>query len=216
MFAVGYDHETDSPTNALSPFIPALVLKLFETAEKGNGLKEDAYEAASDLLSASADDVQNFVVTVLQESLNRLFIPQTAGSPVDHVSLICGIINVCVRKLPKEILIAGADPIMSAMLQVLSSGADKTIPAHEEAFMTIGLLAEKLELDFEKYIAAFFPFMLAGLKRETDLVCCITALGAAGDVFRALKLKMLPSCDEIVSTLISLLRSGIADRFEIY
>jgi len=68
--------------------------------------------------------------------------------------------------------------------------------------MAFGALANALEAGFEKYMPTFNPFLLLGLRTYEEYQVCTVAVGAVGDVCRALQKQVTPYCDEIVTILI--------------
>ncbi|CAE7535881.1 KPNB1 [Symbiodinium microadriaticum] len=102
-----------------------------------------------------------------------------------------------------------ADRIMTLTMQVFTSpGA----VAHEEAFMAVGHLADKLEGNFQKYLAHFMPALMTGLKSVEEYEVCTCAIGVVGDLCRAVQHEMTPYCDDIVHHLLVLLQSQSLNR----
>jgi len=93
-----------------------------------------------------------------------------------------------------------ADKMMALYLQVFSAKSGATV--HEEALMAVGAIANSVESEFEKYMQHFRPFLMLGLKNYEEYQVCAVAVGVVGDVSRALNVKMVPYCDEIVSVLL--------------
>lgn len=72
----------------------------------------------------------------------------------------------------------------------------------EDALMAVSTLVEVLGDRFIKYMDAFKPFLYIGLKNHQEYQVCGTAVGLTGDIFRALKFKALPYCDEVMTLLL--------------
>ena len=85
--------------------------------------------------------------------------------------------------------------------------------AHEDAFMTVGYLADKLEGEFSRYIEYFQPALINGLKNIEEHAVCTVAIGVIGDLCRALGKALLPFCDDIVRHLLHLLQSPALNRY---
>lgn len=76
------------------------------------------------------------------------------------------------------------------------------IGVQEDALMAVSTLVEVLGENFLKYMEAFKPFLFIGLKNHQEYQVCCTAVGLTGDIFRSLKHKALPYCDEIMQVLL--------------
>ncbi len=99
---------------------------------------------------------------------------------------------------------------MSLFLAVLQS--KKNASVHEEALMAISALANRVGDQFAKYMQAFKPFLLAGLRATQEQHVLTVAVGVVGDVSRALESKVAPFCDDLMQLLLQNLQSGQVDR----
>jgi len=57
-----------------------------------------------------------------------------------------------------------------------------------------------------RYLGALMPLMLAALKNAADYQLCAAAVGACGDLCRAVEGKMVPYCDPIMQALLEVRR----------
>jgi importin subunit beta-1 len=153
------------------------------------------------------------VVQVLTEALTRLeqtMQPQfNSKERVDLQSLLCSLLGECIRKLEIDKLALFSDRLMQSLLQVFTH---RGAAAHEDAFMTIGFLADKLQSDFNRYVQFVQPILLNSLTNVEEYQVCTTAVGLVGDMSRALGNKMAPYCDDIIRCLIDLLQSSVLNR----
>jgi hypothetical protein len=85
--------------------------------------------------------------------------------------------------------------------------------------MAAGKLMDKLEGRFDRYLDALLPLLLAALKNAAgDYQLCAAAVGACGDLCRAVDLKMAPYCDPVVQALLEVgcarldARGGVKER----
>lgn len=210
--------EAESQTNVLSQFMPHILQKLLVVANRddwdSDNLRAGAYEAANSLVANSALDMRQTVIQVAHESLNRLeatlTVQMEAQERMTLQSLLCALLSACVQKLTAQDIKPLADRIMNAVLQVFNS---KGAVAHEDAFMTVGYLADKLEGDFSRYIEYFQPALINGLKNIEEHAVCTVAIGVIGDLCRALGKALLPFCDDIVRNLLHLLQSPALNRY---
>jgi len=210
--------EADSASNVLSNFMPQMMTKLLTVTNREDwetdNLRATAYEAANMMVVNSALDMKGVVLQVLGETLSRL--EQTFSMTTDSQdrmnlqSLLCGLIGVCVQKVTTEdITEVMADRIMQLILQVFTV---KGAVAHEDAFMTVGFMIDKLGAHFIRYVEFFHTALLCGLKNVEEYQVCTVAVGVVTDLCRALGRKLLPLCDDIVRSLLDLLQSPALNR----
>ncbi len=220
---VGEDYQATNPsTNYLSPFFPHLVEKLLCIAERPDGsecnLRAAAYEAVNMLVTNAAPDCYELigqqVVPLLLMRLQQTFqmsdLTMEAKEELWNLqSLLCGTLMTCTQKLERNIA-PYADKMMELLLEVFRR--HRHASAHEEAFMAVGALADKLEGDFLKYMPHFQEFLHAGLRNYEDAQVCIVAVGVVGDLSRALEKKLAPFCDPIIEIFLVNLRNQDVSR----
>jgi len=68
------------------------------------------------------------------------------------------------------------------------------------------------EAAFQKYMGHFGPFLSLGLSNYEEHQVCAVAIGVVGDICRALEVKVLPYCDEIISLLLRNLQNPALNR----
>merc|ERR1719201_1222852 len=88
----------------------------------------------------------------------------------------------------------------------------KNSTVQEEALMAVGAVANATEAGFEKYMMHFRPFLSLGLSNYEEHQVCQVAVGVVGDICRALEVKLLPYCDEILQLLLKNLQSQKLNR----
>jgi importin subunit beta-1 len=209
--------EKDLSSNVLSQFMPFLFEKLLAVTNREDwdceNLRASAYEAVNMLVTNSAEDMRAVVVQLLTEALNRLeltFSPSFDTSErMNLQSLICSLIGVCAQKLSSEELAPLADRIIQLLLQVFNT---KGAIAHEDAFMSIGFMADKLGEGLERYMSFLQPVILMGLKNVEEYQVCTVCVGVVGDLCRSLHSGLARYCDEIMRCLLELLQSPIINR----
>ena len=208
----------EAETNILSEYFDAVLQKLFATSirpdsDDGN-LRTTAYEAIEALIRSCAVDKQPVVVQAMAEILNRLDLTFQVSSDLQNrmtlQSLLCGTLGVCIQKLPAEMVAPSGDRIMGLLLQVYNlNGAI----AHEDAFIVCGYFADKMGVNFERYMAHFIGALLTGLQSIHEQAVVIMAAGVVGDLSRALGKKLVPYCEGIMSSLVQLLQSEALHRY---
>jgi len=215
---VGEDYPAAGPTtNYLSPFFPHLVEKLLCIAERPDGsesnLRAAAYEAVNMLVASAAPDCyeligQQVVPLLLLRLQNTFQMSDLTMEAKEELwslqSLLCGTLATCTQKLERNIA-PYADRIMELLMEVFRR--HRHASAHEEAFMAVGALADKLEGGFLKYMPVFQEFLHAGLRMCEDQQVCIVAVGVVGDLSRALEKKLAPFCDPIIEIFLANLRN---------
>lgn len=210
--------DADNDTNLLSPYLSGLLEKLLFVTNRADwdahNLRSSAYEAVNMLVEASANDMEETVTLVYGEALNRL--EQTFAAHTDYQermqlqSMCCSLIGQCIQRLPRENIIQFADRTMTLTLQVFTT---KGAIAHEDAFMMVGYLADKLGAEFERYLIHFMPALMTGLRNVEEYQVCTCAVGVVGDLCRALCRQVSPVCDDIVRALLELLQSPSLTRY---
>jgi len=210
-----------SGTNALSPYMPTLLQTLLQVCDREDAgesnLRIAAIEAISVLIQNSAPDIKPILVQLLPVVVDRLtqsFAMSTLTNEDKEQKeglqgLYCGLIQVLCMKIGRSDTITYSDSIMTNLLQVLQI---KNATCHEEAFSAISAVADQLESDFEKYMAALQPFLIMGLRNFEAYHVCTIAVGLVGDIARSIEPKIQPYCDDIMSALLQSLQNSSLHR----
>lgn len=212
------DPYPDEPpkTYILTPYFEHIVTQLLETTDRQDGnvanLRTAAYEALMEMIKNSPSDCYMVVQRTTMVILERLNQVQQMESHVashtdrhqfnDLQSLLCATLQSVLRKVSREDAPKISDAIMTALLTMFSSSSGSVGMVQEDALMAVSTLVDQLGEYFFKYMDAFKPYLYMGLKNHQDHQVCCSAVGLASDIFRALKTKMLPYCDEIMSLLL--------------
>jgi importin subunit beta-1 len=156
----------------------------------------------------------------------------------EHQGQLCGALQVLFQKLSEEdatkpAVMAYADSIMETLLRVLHSrgggdadaaaaaaaAADGGAPGpsaaavHEEAILAVGSFTYACGRQFAKYLPAFMPFLLVGLRNHAEWQVCLSSVGVLGDVARNVEGGGLaPYADEVMRCLVSNLGSNDVHR----
>ena len=102
----------------------------------------------------------------------------------DLQSLLCATLQSVLRKVEPQDAPLISDNIMRALLQMFQSSVNnKTGGVQEDALMAVGTLVEALGEGFNKYMEAFKPFLLVGLKNTAEYQVCHAAVGLVRDKF---------------------------------
>lgn len=196
--------------------------RLFPPSSDANehNLVDSAYNALSMLMQQAARDCVPCINQLMPALLDRLrqtilvsgqLAAQSASSGVPintevlakhtHVQeLICGVLQHMIRKMSETDVLAQADNIMILILEVLKN---QTASVHEESLMAVSALANKVGAHFTKYMQAFQPYLLQGLRAFNEAHVCIGAVGVTTDLFGTLEEQMLPLCNDIVQALLT-------------
>lgn len=131
----------------------------------------------------------------------------------DLQSLLCSTLQRVLRKVEPADAPMISDSIMRALLQMFQSSVNnKTGGVQEDALMAVSTLVEVLGDGFIKYMEAFKPFFLMGLKNTAEYQVCHAAVGLVGDICRALSSAVIPYCDEIMTVLLENLSNNEVHR----
>jgi len=208
------------PTSTLTPFFNHTLMELMKTTEREdsdeNNLRASAYETIGEFIQAGARDTNPTVLQATPHFIERLkksfsiqvLNTEDRDAQAELQSLLCGVLQNITQKLGAEIK-PHADIMMSLFLEVFKF---KSASVHEEALMAVGALANAVETDFERYMPAFKPFLIQGLRTFEEHQVCSVAVGVVGDVSRALGVKLSPYCDEIMTILLQDLQNPVLNR----
>lgn len=209
------DENQEPNTYCLSECFEVIVAKLLETTERPDGnqanLRNAAYEALMELVKNSPRDcyvwVQKTTMIILERLNHVLALEGHIQSSSDRAqyndlqSLLCATLQSVLRKMTSEDAPKISDAIMHALLQMFSSSNCKSGGVQEDALMAVSMLVEVLGEQFLKYMDAFTPYLALGLKNHPEYQVCSAAVGLTGDICRALSMKVLPFCDDIMTML---------------
>merc|ERR1719242_2341938 len=212
------ENSEDTPqTYCLSRFFDPIVQKLLETTDRPDAatanLRSAAYEALMEMIKNSPKDcystVQKTIMVVLERLQQVLQMESRIQSMTERAqyndlqSLLCATLQSVLRKVEPQDAPLISDNIMRALLQMFQSSVNnKTGGVQEDALMAVGTLVEALGEGFNKYMEAFKPFFLVGLKNTAEYQVCHAAVGLVGDICRALSSTIIPYCDEIMTVLL--------------
>jgi len=212
----------DQPTNALSQYMQVLLQKLLEMVDRPDGdddanLRLAGMEAISELISVSAQDnlgllaqlLPNFITRFEQASAMPVLNEEDKHNKEQIQGLLCAVIQNLYRKLDKATVLPMTDKVMELLLQVLQV---KNSSCHEECFTAISSISDAIEGDFVKYMQAFNPYLVAGLRNFQAYQVCIVAVGTVGDISRNIEANMQPFCDTIMNALVDDLKDSTIHR----
>jgi len=205
----------NSGTNAMTPYMPVLLERLLQVTDRedadDSNLRIAAFEAVAALIQNAAADCLPLFKTLLPLIVGRLqasfSVPILTNEDKERregvQGLLCGLIQVLVFRLDVVDVVPHADSIMQNLLQVLQL---KNATCHEEAFSATSAVCDRLNVDFEKYMPALAPFLVAGLQNFEAYHVCAIAVGLVGDIARSIEGKILPFCNDIMTALVQSLR----------
>lgn len=225
--AVETDSDETPQTYCLSAYFDHIVQKLLETTDRPDSatanLRSAAYEALMEMVKNSPKDcyvtVQKTIMVILDRLQQVLQMESRIQSQNDRVqyndlqSLLCATLQSVLRKVEPEHAPQISDTIMTALLQMFQSSVNhKTGGVQEDALMAVSTLVEVLGEGFSKYMEAFKPFLMIGLKNVAEYQVCHAAVGLVGDICRALSANVEPMCDDIMNVLLENLSSNEVHR----
>jgi len=220
------DEETPQ-TYSLSAFFSPIVEKLLWTTDRedagSSNLRAAAYEALMEMVKNSPKDcydtVQKTTVIILQRLQQVLQMENHIQSQSDRVqfndlqSLLCATLQSVLRKVEPAHAPAISDTIMTALLQMFQSSTQtRSGGVQEDALMAVATLVEVLGDGFIKYMEAFKPYLLIGLKNTAEYQVCHAAVGLVGDICRAMAGRVAQWTDEIMEVLLTNLSSSSIHR----
>lgn len=213
-------------TYCMSQYFDFIIQRLLETTDRPDGaqanLRSAAYEALMEMVKNSPRDcyvtVQKTTMVILERLQQVLQMETHIQTHSDRTqyndlqSLLCATLQSVLRKVTPEDAPQISDVIMTALLSMFNSNSCKAEGVQEDALMAVSTLVEVLGEGFLKYMDAFKPYLCLGLKNHAEYQVCCAAVGLTGDICRALKNKMLPHCDEIMTLLLENLGNNTVHR----
>ncbi|GFS20487.1 importin subunit beta-1, partial [Elysia marginata] len=211
------EDDSEPDTYCLSECFETVVDKLLVTADRHDGnqhnLRNAAYEALMELVKNSPKDcyviVQRTTMVILDRLKRVLSMEGAIQSTNDRVqfndlqSLLCATLQSVLRKVTPEDAPQISDQIMDSLLRMFESTSGKPGGGvQEDALLAMSTLIEVLGEQFQKYMDAFKPYLLLGLKNFAEYQVCLAAVGVVGDLCRALNINILPHCDELMMMLL--------------
>ena len=210
--------DVGAQTNPLSTHFKDSISSLLAVTERldtDTQLRTAAYEVQVSFVTNAANDCLEMVASLSDVILQRLEatigLQKQVVSVEDRINLeelqtsLTSVLLSIVQRLETEIKPQG-DRIMSILLQILSTVPPKSsVP--DTVFATIGALASALELDFNKYMESFAPFLYNALGNQEEPGLCAMAIGLVSDITRSLGDKAQPYCDNFMNYLLNNLRS---------
>lgn len=199
-------------SQAYTPMIQQL-LEVTNRQDAGEAnLRVAAYEAVATIIQHSPQDCSvatgellPFIVGQLRQSFQMGL---DANEQLELQGTLCGILNNIIAKLGDGVR-PHSDEIMTLLLEIFNQ---KAASVQEEAIMCVQALADGVGAGFATYMDAFMPHLATGLQNWQETAVCRAAVGAVGDIARALEGNILQYCDIIVQKLLEALQAPNLDR----
>ncbi|KAK0534203.1 karyopherin Kap95 [Tilletia horrida] len=218
-----YEEDNPPQTNTISPIYEGIVKSLLiatDRSDNASNSRTTAYEALASAMTSAPNDCLQHVSNVLleiirrQEHLNGL-VNQLIGIDdrnnwAELQTNLCSIEIAIVRRLGKEIAVV-SDKIMTNLLTLVQQcGKESTVL--EDAFLAVGAVINALDADFERFLPAFMPFIVSGLKNHEEYQLCAISVGLVGDICRALGERAAQYCESFMAALFENLQSPSLHR----
>ncbi|CAG2176955.1 unnamed protein product, partial [Oppiella nova] len=211
-----------------------IVQKLLEATERQDGgqanLRSAAYEALMEMIKNSPLDcypiVQKTTMIILKRMNHVLSIEKHISNRENHMqynsiiqyqfrdtqSLLCATLQSVLRlKMTADDAPRISDAIMTALLEMFNASV-KSGGVQKYGLKTVGSVVETLGEDFLNYMDVFRPFLIVGLRDHFEYQVCSAAVGLVGDICRAIGVKVLPFCDELMTVLLENLSNQTVHR----
>ncbi|TRY65689.1 hypothetical protein DNTS_005539, partial [Danionella cerebrum] len=175
------DDQEEPSTYCLSSSFEMIVQKLLETTDRPDGhqnnLRNAAYEALMEIVKNSAKDcypaVQKTTLVIMERLQQVLQMESHIQSTSDRIqfndlqSQLCATLQNVLRKVQHQDALQISDVVMASLLRMFQSTAGSG-GVQEDALLAVGTLVEVLGSDFLKYMEAFKPFLVIGLKNYAE------------------------------------------------
>ncbi|KAL0207377.1 hypothetical protein P9112_012005 [Eukaryota sp. TZLM1-RC] len=219
--AESFEGLRDQPSHALSPYIVRSIRELLQCSSRPDAdvsnLRISAYETLNNIILFSAEDSLPTISELVNPLIERM--KATFGQAgltsadreeiFDLQSHLCGLFHAICTRLRGSVR-PYADSLMMCFLEVLKY-PHKTV--FEEVLMAVGALATAIGAEFARYMDAFGPHLMNGLSTGGPVRVLTLAIGAAGDVCRALDRAFVPYLPTFYAATVALLRDANTDPF---
>ena len=215
---LNFEEEEDLQTYALSPYFEDLCSAIMATLDREDitdNLRKTAQETLNVLLGSAANDCFPTLRRLIPEILRRLQATiqayQEASSRTSvtrHQGLLCGSLNYICAKLGNEVNQMAAD-IIGVLVPVFQCQTDSV---ETEELLFVGALAQAMGPNFASYMDAVAPYLSIGMQQKNDFETFSVSIGAIGDIVSAIKDKIGPWCDGIMTQLTNTVRDPATDR----
>lgn len=210
------------PTYLMSECFNFIIQRLLHNTDRPDSgqhnLRTNAYEALMEMVKFSPRDCY---ATVQQTTLIILDRLQQVLQMEKHISghnersqfnelqsLLCATLQSLLKKVTPDDAPKISDTVMQAVLTIFSSSSGKVGGIQEDAMMTVSSLVDVLQEGFIKYMEVFKPYLYMGLKNHQDHQVCEVTVGLVSDICRAMKKKILPYCDDLMTLLLENLQDS--------
>ncbi|KAK0554630.1 karyopherin Kap95 [Tilletia horrida] len=216
-----FEEGNPPPTSTISPIYEGIVKSLLIATDRSDNVSNSrttAYEALATAMTYAPTDCLTHVSNVLlevirrQEHLNGL-VNQLIGIDdtnnwAELQTNLCSIEIAVVRRLGKDVSVV-SDKMMTNLLTLVQAASGKAAGSTvmEDAFLAVGAVINALEADFERFLSAFMPFIVQGLKNHEEYQLCAISVGLVGDICRALGEQAAEYCDGFMAALFENLQS---------
>ena len=213
----------EDPNTGLTPMSPhllGLIQHLMVRAEQPDAdeknLRLKMYQAINYILEHSGQADHTVLRQVLVEAIRRLqaaldasAAPPGAVGVRDTVNLqvvLCAAVLVALRVLGESVR-TETELLDSVMMLSLKIMAGRHSVGLEEAFRCVEVVAEILEGDFRRYMAAVAPTLRNGLLNLAEADVCMAAVCTMGQIAQSLKSEFEPYAAATVDALLTVARS---------
>ncbi|KAL7579807.1 hypothetical protein ACA910_021940 [Epithemia clementina (nom. ined.)] len=207
------------PTNILSSGLVQLIKDLLMVTERPDASEHNirvvAMSAASAVVGASATDVESVFGELLPAVANKLetslawqaMTNEDKESKAQMIGQLAALVQSLYQRMDKQAVLPLSDRVMNLLLQAL-----QVRNAAEETFMAIASVISNLEQDFAKYLDAFVPSLLQGLKSLELTNLCLICTGGVADLCGGLGSMIQPYADGIMEAMFNIIRDGSVHR----
>uniref|UniRef100_A0A4W3K026 Karyopherin (importin) beta 1 n=1 Tax=Callorhinchus milii TaxID=7868 RepID=A0A4W3K026_CALMI len=209
------ENQEEPGTYCLSSSFELIVQKLLETTDRPDGhqnnLRSAAYEALMEIVKNSAKDcypaVQKTTLVIMERLQQVLQMESHIQSTSDRIqyndlqSLLCATLQNFLAQVYAQPTLRLSNVVVYSLLKIFQYTTG-TGNLNMDGVTSIPLDLIVLGSEFLKYMDAFKPYLVIGLRNYAEYQVCLAAVGLVGDLCRALQSNMLPFCDEMMQLLL--------------
>lgn len=206
----------------MSPFYAPVMEALVQASNRTDNdysARTSAYEALSTMVIYSPEDTQPLVLTlsgtVIERLQNTLQLQTQIVSIDDRSNLdelqinLLGLLTNIIRRIGPEVS-GAADQLMGMLLHFLQNRLPNSV-VDEDVFIAVGAVAGAINEQFNRFVQAFFPFIVNAIK-EPEFPACRTAVGLVADIAHAIGPQLAAYTDIIMAEFVNILQSNEVSR----
>ena len=200
--------------------VKALLTAAARPDASSKNLRGAAYSAVSSMVT-SADEKTPLLPPLLADLSERLgqslLQPSHGDRDCETQGLLCGCLQTLTQKLAgqPEVIEAVAERLMILYIRVFAlyqQQQESNTAVHEDALLAVTALIRALKAKFSHFMPQVQPLLVVALQNPRVSTACSMAVGAVGDLARALDVGILVACDDFIRCFVQIVQRADVDK----